>query len=151
MDPILILFISYVPFLTFSLSQMVRPVVTGDPRQRNLLPGHHIFVHTPGGVIGGYKHLAKPPLPPVLQLLFEICMQPCVTVAKDPCTSTRLMWLYSTERRPNHSLMYTVDHTFGYHSQKFIHTCAKLSAHAHSTEIRGRKFKQFKTAVGLTR
>ena len=45
----------------------------------------------------------------------------------------------------SYSLMYTVDHTFGYCSQKFISTCTKSSAHAHGTEIRGGNFKQFKT------
>ena len=46
---------------------------------------------------------------------------------------------YYTERRPNHNLMYTVDHTFGYRSKKLICACAKSSAHAHGTKIRGRK------------
>ena len=50
---------------------------------------------------------------------------------------------YYTERQPNHKLMYTVDHTFVYHSKKFICTCAKLAAHAHGTEIRG-NLKLFK-------
>ena len=36
--------------------------------------------------------------------------------------------------------MYTVDHTFGYHSQKFIHAYAKLSVYDHGTEIRGENF-----------
>ena len=42
-----------------------------------------------------------------------------------------------TRRQLNHNLMYTMDHTFGYHSKKFICACVKLSAHAHGTEIRG--------------
>ena len=37
--------------------------------------------------------------------------------------------------------MYTVDHPFGYHSKS-------LSSHAHGTEFRGRKFKDFETSEG---
>ena len=40
--------------------------------------------------------------------------------------------------------MYTVEHTLGYHSQKFIRACTKLPAHAHGTKIRGGNFKWFK-------
>ena len=100
-------------------------------------------VHATGGVIHGYKHLVKRPCP----LPFENCD----TVAKRPFTSTHLMLPYYTERQPSHKLMYTVDHTFGYHSQKFICTCMKWSMHAHGIEIRGGNFKQFKTSVGLAR
>ena len=38
------------------------------------------------------------------------------------------MSLYYTERRPNHNLIYTVDHTFGYRSKKFIRGCTKSEA-----------------------
>ena len=73
---------------------------------------------------------------PVLQLPFEICMQPCVTVTKCPlCISTRLMSPHYTERQPNHSLMYIVAYFFGYHSHEFICTCVKTSVHAHGPEI----------------
>ena len=63
-------------------------------------------------------------------------------------TLTHLMSPCCTERQLNHNLMYTMDHTFGYHSKKFIHACLKLSVHAHGTEIRGGNFKQFKTSIG---
>ena len=53
-------------------------------------------------------------------------------------TKTHLMLPYSTERRQNHNLMYTVDHTFGYCSHNFIRTCVKSSAHAHSTKTKGK-------------
>ena len=66
-------------------------------------------------------------------------------------TLTHLMWLYYIESRPNHNLVYTVDHTFGYHSQKLICACVKSSVHAHGTEIRGGNSEQFKTSVGLAR
>ena len=160
-------------------------------------------------------------------------MQPCVTVAIRPCTSTRLMSQYCTKRQPNHILMYTMDHMVNrirlyvdtqmrefiylgfyvafntvqvisrqvvgraeetstysssgfctvncrptasnyqlshlrpcrepntglsggrrecYHSATMApHTCVKLSAHAHSTEIRCGDFKLFKTSVGCAR
>ena len=71
-------------------------------------------------------------------------MQPCVTVAKCPCTSTCLMSPYYTKRQPNHNLVYTWDHTFGYRSKKFICVCAKLSAHAYCTKFRGSNFKILK-------
>ena len=45
--------------------------------------------------------------------------------------------------------MYTVDHTCSYRGKKFIHVCAKSSAHAHSTEIRGGNWKLLETIVGL--
>ena len=48
---------------------------------------------------------------------------------------------YYTEDDRITNLMYTVDHTFGHCSQKFIGTCTKSSAHAHGTEIRGGNFK----------
>ena len=101
-------------------------------------------VHTTGGVIRSYTHLAKHPCPSnTVRDLYG----PCVIVAKRPCTSTRIMSLYKTERRPNNNLMYTVDQTFGYHSQKFICACAESSAHAPATKIRGGKFKYFKTLI----
>ena len=40
------------------------------------------------------------------------------------------------QKRLNHNLMYTVDHTFCYRSTKFICACAKSSADAHGTKIR---------------
>ena len=40
------------------------------------------------------------------------------------------------KRQPNYNHMYTMDHTFSYHSQKNICAYAKLSAHAHGTEFR---------------
>ena len=52
-------------------------------------------------------------------------------------TLTHLMSPYT------HNLMYSVDQTFSYHSQKFIRTCAESSAHAHGTKIRGGHFKHF--------
>ena len=72
-------------------------------------------------------------------------------VAKTTNTLTRLMSPYYTKRRSNHNLMYTMDHTFGYHSKKFIRACAKSSAHALSTEFRGGNVKLLKTTVGLAR
>ena len=47
--------------------------------------------------------------------------------------------------------LYTVDHTFGYHSKKFICTCAKSSAHAHGTKFRGGNFINFKISIGCAR
>ena len=41
---------------------------------------------------------------------------------------THLMSPYYTERLPNHNLLYTMDHTFGYCSQKLIRTCVKSYA-----------------------
>ena len=44
--------------------QAVCPVVTGDPQWRNRLPGRPHFnrvVHTTGGEISSYRHLAKHP------------------------------------------------------------------------------------------
>ena len=41
------------------------------------------------------------------------------------------MLLYYTKRQPSHNLMYTIDHTFGYHSKKFIPACTELSTHTH--------------------
>ena len=38
--------------------------------------------------------------------------------------------------------MYTLDHTFGYNSKKFIRACEKSSAHARSTTIRGENFRR---------
>ena len=49
-------------------------------------------------------------------------------------TSTHLMSPYYTERRPSHNLMYTVDHTFTYSSEKFLCACAESSMHAHTTK-----------------
>ena len=66
------------------------------------------------------------------------------TPGETTSTLTRLMLLYYTETWPNYNLTYTVDHTFGYHSQKFKCACAKSSLLAHSTEIRGTNFKHFK-------
>ena len=66
-------------------------------------------------------------------------------------TLIHLMSPYYTKRRPNHNLMYTVDHTFGYHSKRFIRTHTKFFAHAHGTEIRGGNFKHLKTSVGRAR
>ena len=48
---------------------------------------------------------------------------------------------YCNKRQPNHNLMYTMDHTFTYHRKKFIHVCAKSSAHAHGIKIRGGNMK----------
>ena len=110
------------------------------PRWRNCLPGHLILfelftLQATGGVICSYNLRNAP----VLQLPFKIRLRPCVTVTKCPCTSTHLMSLYYTERQPNHNLMYTVDHTFGYRSKKFMCTCTKSSAHAHGTELEAEK------------
>ena len=55
------------------------------------------------------------------------------------------------ERWPNPNLMYTVDHTFGNRSNKFIRACAKSSAHVHGTEIKGANFKLINTSVGHAR
>ena len=41
--------------------------------------------------------------------------------------------------------MYTMDHTFSYHSNIFLCTCSHSSVHAHSEAFRGRNFKHFKT------
>ena len=68
-------------------------------------------------------------------------------VPKRPIPLLNLMSLYYNERRPNHNLKYTVDHTFSYRSKKFINACAKSSVHAHITEIRDRNFKHFKTSI----
>ena len=69
-------------------------------------------------------------------------------------TSTHLMSPYYTEGRLNNNLMYTMDHTFGYCSHKFLHACVKSSAHSHGTEIRGRNrtetFHQTWVTVGDT-
>ena len=74
----------------------------------------------------------------VLQTLVTL-KQPQVTLTHFWHKTNALIHLmspYYTKRRPNHNRMYTVDHTSGYCSQKFIRACTKLSAHAHSTEIR---------------
>ena len=76
-------------------------------------------------------------------------MQPCVTVVKRPCNSTRCMSLYYTKRQLNHNLMYTVDHTFGYSSKKL--TCSNLSVYANYIEFRGGNFKHFKASVGCAK
>ena len=55
---------------------------------------------------------------------------------------------FYTERRPNHNLMYTVDHTFGYHSTHLLCACLESSAHAPGTKFRGRNFKHFKISKG---
>ena len=55
-----------------------------------------------------YGHMAKRPIPHL--------MSPCYT-----------------KRQPNHNLIYTVDHPFGYCSKKFICACAKTSTHAQGT------------------
>ena len=55
-------------------------MVTGVPQCQNCLPISRFFigvVHTTGGVIQGYMHLANAP---VFELLFEIHIQTCVTV-----------------------------------------------------------------------
>ena len=67
-----------------------------------------------------------------------------MTLSHSGETFTHLMSLYYTERRLNHDLMYTMDHTFSNRSQKFICACEKSSTHAHGTEIRGGKFKYLK-------
>ena len=51
------------------------------------------------------------------------------------------------KRQPDHNLMYTVHHTFSYHSKIFIRTCTKSSAQSHGTKFRGRNFKHFKISV----
>ena len=81
-------------------------------------------------VIGIGRHI------PVIQLLSEVHMQPCDTMAKRPFTSTHLMSLCYTKRRPSHNLIHTVDHIFSCCSEKFICACSLLSAHAHSYKIR---------------
>ena len=75
---------------------------------------------------------------------------PKLVIEKQPSlTLSHLTLLYYTKRRPN--LMYTVDYTFSYHSQKFIHACMKSSAHAHRAKIRDGYVKLFKTSVGCAR
>ena len=102
-------------------------------------------VYTTGGVIHGYRCLAKCPCPSTtIQDLY-------VTLSHSDETSntlTHLMSPYYTERQPNHNnLMYTVDHTFRYRTKKFICACAKSSAHVHGTEFRGGNIKHLKTSV----
>ena len=71
------------------------------------------------------------------------------TRSKTTNTLTHLMSPYYTERRPNHNLMYTMDHTFSYHSKNFIYARAKSSVRAHGSEIRGGNLKLLETTVGL--
>ena len=56
---------------------------------------------------------------------------------------------YYNERQSKHNPMYTVDHTFIYHSKKFVGACAKSSALAHGSKIRGRNLKLLETTVKL--
>ena len=60
---------------------------------------------------------------------------PSVTCGRMTNTLTHLMSPYYSKGQLNHNLMYTMDHTFDYRSQKFTHTCRKSSAHAHGTNI----------------
>ena len=62
---------------------------------------------------------------------------------------TRLSTAKEQPRQPNHNLMYTMDHTLGYHSKNFICSSTKSSARAHGTEIRGRNVKLLETTVGF--
>ena len=65
--------LNYIPYGPFT-QQVVHPAVTGVPPAAKPPPrlSHFIrVVHTTGGVIRGYRHLANPP---ILQLPFKVCM-----------------------------------------------------------------------------
>ena len=83
----------------------------------------------------------------VLQLLSEVPMRPCDTLAQCPFISTHLMLPCYTERQLSHNLIYTIDYTFSYRSKKFMCTCSHSSVLAHSTKFRGRNVKHFKISV----
>ena len=111
--------------------QVVHPVVRSFTWQLNYLLGHPHFVrvvHTTGGVICGYRHLVRRPCPlaTVQDLYATLCHS-----GETSNTSMHLMSLYYTERQPSHNLMYTMYHTFGYRSKKFICTCTESSTYAH--------------------
>ena len=112
------------------------------PRSPNFIR----VVHTVSCVVRRYRRLAKRPcLSTTIQDLYATLSYR----AKCPNTSTHLMSLYYTKKRPNHNLIYTVDHTFGYHSKKFI--CSHSSPHTHGTEFRGGNFKPLMDGSPLTR
>ena len=96
------------------------------PRLRNPLQGDHVpsevwcSIHTPGSIIRGRRcsvicHCPSTTAREVRTLL-------CDTVVKHPLTSTRLMSLCYTKRRPSHNFIYTVDYTFRYCGKNlFVH------------------------------
>ena len=87
-------------------------------------------VHTTGGLICGYNHLAKHTCPSTtVKDSYAMCH-----TGKMSNTSTHFMLLYYTKRGPSHDLMYIVEHTFGHRSKKFICACTESSTHAHSTK-----------------
>ena len=131
---------SYAPFTL----QAVRPVVRSFSRRRNhpRSPNFVRVVHTTG---------TQPLIGQGFLTINNSRMTVLQTCGKLTNMLTHLMSPCYTERRPNHNLMYTVGHTFSYCSQKFIHACAKSSAHAHGTKIRGGIFKRFKTFLGCAR
>ena len=71
---------------------------------------------------------------PVLQLPSKICKRPCVTVVKRPVPQLTLCRCSTPKRWPSHNLMYTVDHTFGYRSKKFIRACLESFRHCHGMQ-----------------
>ena len=65
---------------------------------------------------------------PVLQLLFEVCMRPCDTVAKHPFTSTCLMSRFDTERRPRTT--FTVARSSSVHARIHLYTSMEQNLEA---------------------
>ena len=82
------------------------------------------------------------------QLPFGSC--PANMWQNDKFLNSPYVTILPPQKRLNHNLMYTMEHTFGYQSKKFTCACVKSSAHAHNTKIRVGNYKYFETSVGLT-
>ena len=78
--------------------------------------------------------------------------QTCITTDETTCSANRALCHHIELKDDRITTLYnSVNHTFGYFSEKFMHVCAKSSVDAHSTEISDGNFKHFKTIMRRTR
>ena len=95
-----------------------------------------------GSIICGYRYWVKCPCPS------EGSEGKLAHSGQMLNTSTHLaLNCYTKKTTESQSYIYTMDHSFRYHSKKFICTCSDLPSHAHGSQFRGRSFKHFKTSV----